>query len=406
MSADQTETTRRWLDPRLLAVGMVGFCAFLDLHCAQPLLQLFTEVFDVTPVQASLTVSVTPLAIALAAPFVGLMADRRSRKGFIIFSLALLAVPTFLAATANGLSSLVAWRFLQGLAMPGAFAVILAYISEEWSGGNLGRVMSANIAGNVLGGFSGRFIAGWMADHFGWRSAFLTLGGLTLVGAFFVWLWLPPSRQYTRRTTAAPPVFTTLRAHLRNPRLFAVCAVGFSVLFCLTGAFTYVNFYLAAPPFGLGPGALGSIFAVYLIGVIVTPIAGRHLDRFGHRRMLALALSCSAAGLLLTLVPRLTIVILGLTICSTGTFICQSAATTALGMASNRDRSAAAGLYLTFYYGGGSLGAVLPGFAWNHGGWPFCVALLVAIQFLTVGFALVTWPRRAARRGRLTPGVT
>lgn len=403
MSAEQTEPSRRWLDPRLLAVGMVGFCAFLDLHCAQPLLYLFTQVFDVTPVQASLTVSVTPLAIALAAPFVGLVADRRSRNGFIIFSLTLLAVPTFLAATSSSLSALVFWRFLQGFVMPGAFAVILAYISEEWSGGNLGRAMSANIAGNVLGGFSGRFIAGWMADHFGWRSAFVSLGGLTLIGAFVVWRWLPESRQYTRRTTSAAPVFTTLGAHLRNPRLLAVCAVGFSVLFCLTGAFTYVNFYLAAPPFGLGPGALGSIFAVYLIGVIVTPIAGRYLDRVGHRRMLALALSCSAAGLLLTLVPRLPLVVLGLTVCSTGTFICQSAATTALGMASNRDRSAAAGLYLTFYYGGGSLGAVLPGFAWNHGGWPFCVALLVAIQFLTVGLAMATWPDRMPRRERVAP---
>src|SRR5476651_2464481 len=122
MSAEQTEPSRRWLEPRLLAVGMVGFCAFLDLHCAQPLLHLFTQVFDVTPVQASLTVSVTPLAIALAAPFIGLVADRRSRKGFIIFSLTLLAVPTFLAATSTSLYSLVFWRFLQGFVMPGAFA--------------------------------------------------------------------------------------------------------------------------------------------------------------------------------------------------------------------------------------------------------------------------------------------
>ena len=123
----------------------------------------------------------------------------------------------------------------------------------------------------------------------------------------------------------------------------------------------------------------------------------RHLDRFGHRRTLALAMSCSAVGLLLTLVPRLPIVILGLTICSTGAFICQSASTTALGAATTNDRSAAAGLYLTFYYGGGGLGALLPGFAWNHGGWPICVAVLVLVQFLTVGMALVTWPDRARR---------
>ncbi len=405
MSAESSEPSPRWFEPRMLAVGMVGFCAFLDLHCAQPLVHLFTEVFAVTPVQASLTVSATPLAVALAAPFVGLVADRRSRKGFIIFSLLLLAVPTFLAATAHNLPTLVIWRFLQGFVMPGAFAVILAYISEEWGGRNLGRAMSANIAGNVLGGFSGRFIAGWMADHFGWRSAFVTLGALTIVGALVVWLWLPPSRQYERRTAEAPPIFKTLGALLRNRNLLAVCAVGFSVLFCLTGAFTYVNFYLGEAPFGLGPGALGSIFSVYLIGVIVTPIAGRFLDRIGHRRALAMAMTCAAGGLLLTLIPRLSIVILGLTICSTGTFICQSAATTALGTATDRDRSAAAGLYLTFYYTGGGLGALLPGIAWNHGGWPMCVVSLALVQLGTVGLALATWRGRPSSSKAQAPAV-
>ncbi len=232
----------------------------------------------------------------------------------------------------------------------------------------------------------------------------MTLGALTIVGALIVWAWLPPSRQYVRRTTDAPPIFKTLGALLRNRNLLAVCVVGFSVLFCLTGTFTYVNFYLGDPPFNLGPGTLGSIFTVYLIGVIVTPIAGRHLDRIGHRRALALALTFAAGGLLLTLIPRLWVVILGLAICSTGTFICQSAATTALGVATNRDRSAAAGLYLTFYYTGGSLGALLPGFAWNHGGWPMCVAALALVQLGTVGLALATWPGRPVH-AKLSPSI-
>jgi predicted MFS family arabinose efflux permease len=181
--------------------------------------------------------------------------------------------------------------------------------------------------------------------------------------------------------------------------------VGFSVLFCLTGAFTYVNFYLGEAPFGLGPGALGSIFTVYLIGVIVTPIAGRFLDRIGHRRALAMAMTFAAGGLLLTLIPRLSIIILGLTICSTGTFICQSAATTALGTATDRDRSAAAGLYLTFYYTGVGLGALLPGIAWNHGGWPMCVTSLALVQLGTVGLALATWRGRPSSPRAPAPAV-
>ena len=37
--------------------------------------------------------------------------------------------------------------------------------------------------------------------------------------------------------------------HLRNPRLLMICGLGFTVLFSLVGVFTYVNFFLARPPF-------------------------------------------------------------------------------------------------------------------------------------------------------------
>ena len=62
--------------------------------------------------------------------------------------------------------------------------------------------------------------------------------------------------------------------HLRNPRLVATYAVGFCVMFSLLGTFTYVNFYLAAPPFGLSTAALGLLFVVYLVGAVVTPTRG------------------------------------------------------------------------------------------------------------------------------------
>jgi MFS family permease len=74
-----------------------------------------------------------------------------------------------------------------------------------------------------------------------------------------------------------------MAAHLANPRLLATYAVGFGVLFTLIATFTYVNFYLAAPPFGLGTTALGLLFTVYLVGAAITPVGGRAIDRLGHR---------------------------------------------------------------------------------------------------------------------------
>jgi hypothetical protein len=40
---------------------------------------------------------------------------------------------------------------------------------------------------------------------------------------------------------------------------------------------------------------------------------------------------------------------------------------------------------------GGSGGSAIPGFFWTHGGWPACVALIVAVQLLTITLAMIFW---------------
>ncbi|HSY84784.1 MAG TPA: MFS transporter, partial [Gemmatimonadaceae bacterium] len=139
-----------------LAVGVSGMCAFLDLYATQPLLPTLEHQFNVSKAGASLTVSVSTAAVALAAPFVGLAADRLGRKRVIVPAMFVLAIPTMLAATAHTLAALVVWRFLQGLVMPAVFAVMIAYVTEEFAGRGVGTAMAALVTGNVLGGFSGR----------------------------------------------------------------------------------------------------------------------------------------------------------------------------------------------------------------------------------------------------------
>ncbi len=163
--------------------------------------------------------------------------------------------------------------------------------------------------------------------------------------------------------------------------------MGATVLFALVGCFTYANFYLAAAPFRLNSAQLGSIFFVYLLGVIVTPLSGQVLDHFGFRHATALYCTMMIAGLLLTLVKSLPIVIAGLAIFSSGVFVAQASATVQTGAIAGRARSSAAGLYVTFYYLGGSVGATLTDWFWQWKGWPGCVGLLVAVSLLSLWLA-------------------
>ncbi len=130
------------------------------------------------------------------------------------------------------------------------------------------------------------------------------------------------------------------------------------------------------------------MFSIYLFGCIVTPLAGRFLDRNGFRRTALLAAAMSLGGLLLTLVHWLPAVIAGLAVFSSGIFVSQSSATVLTGQVAGRARSSAAGLYVTSYYIGGSVGTALPAWFWLHGGWPGCVGLFAVVSVITLGLGL------------------
>lgn len=374
----------------LAALFITGFGTFLNLYVTQPLLPLFRKLFGASELEVSLTVSAPVLAVALAAPLVGLLADRVGRKRVIVTALLALALPTALAATAGSLHQFIVWRFLQGLFIPGIIAVAMAYISEESPRHSVGLTMATYVTGTVVGGFAGRYLAGLVAAHWEWRSVFVVLGSLTVAMALATWRLLPRSKRFSRQGDFSASL-RSLRMHLRNRELLATYAVGFNVLFCLVGAFTYVNFYLADEPFNQGPAALGSIFAVYLIGAVITPFAGHLLDRIGCRRALMGALLLSAAGMVLTLIQSLPAVVVGLTLESSGVFACQAASSSHVGKAAGGARSSAAGLYVALYYLGGCVGSILPGIFWRQGGWMACVACIMCMQAATLLIAMKYW---------------
>jgi YNFM family putative membrane transporter len=279
--------------------------------------------------------------------------------------------------------------------MPGIIASAMAYIAEEWHR-DAAKAMAVYVTSTVLGGFLGRMGAGYFCEHGGWQRSFLVLGATTFAGAVAVWRWLPASSspEASRHDTGW---WSEVGHHLGNPRLLATYAVGFGVLFSLVATFTYLTFHLAAAPYFLGPTRQGMIFLVYLLGLVVTPASGNWIHRFGSANAVLGAVAVSSVGVLLTLAAPLSVVVVGLALCTSGVFVCQAAASNFVGQVADRSRSVAAGLYVSCYYTGGSAGAVVSGLAWNHGGWPACVALVVAVQIACAAVVALLWRAPEAR---------
>src|SRR4051794_21715760 len=94
-----------------LAVAAAGAITFLNLYNVQALLPTIAAEFAERLPRTGLAVTVTLLAVALVAPFVGSISDMLGRKRLIVGAIWCLTVPTLLCAAAMGLRALLAGRF-------------------------------------------------------------------------------------------------------------------------------------------------------------------------------------------------------------------------------------------------------------------------------------------------------
>ncbi len=373
-----------------LAVVAAGFATFINMYCTQSILPVLATAFHVSQAQTGLSVTAPLLATAMVAPIVGAISDRFGRKRLILGAAILLVIPTFLAATASDFTMFVLWRFVQGLMLPFIFTVTIAYIGDETEGGMTARLAGIYMAGTITGGFSGRMITGVATQFLGWRGALMSVALVTFLSAMVVAVFMRPEQRFKAQYGIARAL-KSFPIHLSNPKLLATYAVGFGVLFSLVAAFTFINFRLAAAPYFLGPAALGGIFVVYLGGVVMSPLAGRLANRFGRRRVMAVAVPSIMLGLLITMAGPLPVIIAGLLLFSSAVFVQQTVGTAFVSQAAREAKSTAVGLYVTCYYIGGSAGGIVPGGIWHVYGWPGCVALICAMQAVALVVALRFW---------------
>ncbi|GGG91100.1 MFS transporter [Silvibacterium dinghuense] len=377
-------------------VFLCGMLAFLELYCTQPMLPMLAHVFHASEASVSGTISASTFGVAISAALLALFGERLDRKKTIVASMVALAICTLLTATATSLPVLALWRMLQGLITPGVFILTIAYVTEEWPPLEVPRVMSYYVGGTVFGGFLGRISAGILAERLGWRPIFLVLGILGLFGAALAQRVLPPARPKERRIKSASP-FTPVLANLQNPRLLATFGIGFCMLYTLISIFSYITFYLAAAPFHLSTAELSWLFTVYLCGLAATLAAGTVLARVGLRHGMVTAIGFCLGGLMLTLVPSLPVIGLGLAMASSGVFISQTCANSFLRDAAPAgSRVSAAGMYICSYYIGGTVGGILPAAAWRMAGWPGCVSLTSTLLITAGLLAFFGWKKRTA----------
>lgn len=185
-----------FLEPRWRAVWFLTLAAALNFGDRSAMSAVLASVraeFGTTDVMLGLLGSVFLWTYALGSPLAGNLGDRVSRTKLVVGSLIAWSAVTALMGAAMGYPMLLALRlglgFAECLFLPAAIALIASYHATDTRARAMSFIQIGANVGMVIGGST----AGYFAQHYGWRSGFLVLGGAGIALALLSRGMLPPA---------------------------------------------------------------------------------------------------------------------------------------------------------------------------------------------------------------------
>lgn len=287
------ETSAHWAAVGSLALGVFGLVTAEFLPAS--LLTAMAADLGISNGAAGQTVTATALVGAVAAPALPLLTRRLDRKWVMLALSLLLVISNLMAATATSLPVLLVARVLLGVALGGFWALAGALAMRLVPADRFARAMSLILTGVSVATVCAAPVGAWMGDLWGWRSAFIAAGAvslLTLVAQAITLPALPPRDHANLRVLGQLLVRPQVRMAL------------LAVLLVISGhfaGFTYIR-PLMENVTHLSVQAISMVLLGYGIGGFFGNLAGGYLAERSERHAIVAGgalIAVLAAGLLL-----------------------------------------------------------------------------------------------------------
>lgn len=370
----------------VLALFAGGFATFAQIFDAQAVLPALAADLDVPPSTAALAVSATTTGLAVSVLGWASVSDRIGRTRAMAWSLAAATVLSLVAPLMPTFEGVVAVRALTGVALGAVPAVAMAYLNEEVAPAWVPVAAGTYIAGNTVGGITGRLVAGPVSELVGWRAALVVVALVCAVSAAAFWRLVPEPRGWQPRTDTVPAVRRVAR-HLRTRGLVTTYVAGFCLMGAFATVYNYLGFRVTGPPFDVPVTWVSLLFVVYLCGTAASRVAGTAARRHGPVRVVGAGVALVLVSLVPLLADSLPVVVLGLAVFTVGIFLAHPVTSAASGQRAGEGRAQSTALYQLSWL----LGTAVMGWASGHvfegPGWPatlLVVAALAAVALLAV----------------------
>lgn len=365
-----------------ICVFLSGFSCFAQLYYFQPLLPDLAREFLLSASHSSLAVSFSTLGMVFGLITTMFIADRIPRKKLISMGLLTSSVFSVAASFSPVFWLLILLSAAKGFLLSGATSVSMAYIAEEVSEKNKARIMALYIAGNALGGMSGRFITSWIGAVWSWRIASVSIGLICALFALLFLLFSPRSTHFFPRKESLHSLIIVNARLITSKALVPFYLTGGLILGVFVSLYNYMGFYLLKPPFNFPEYSIHYIYLMYTFGMFGS-VATVRLTR--HRLPVPVLKSIfllSAASILLLYIPGFLTVALGLAIFTFNFFVIHVLCNRIVSEYNLAKRSVTISIYLLTYYLGSSLLGWATGLLLDALGWPYFLAGLILLLLL------------------------
>jgi predicted MFS family arabinose efflux permease len=385
-------TAERAVERDVVLLSFAAFASAVALRLCDPMLPALARQFDATVGQVAVVVTATSVAYGIAQLLFGPLGDHFGK--FRVIALACLAstIGAFACALSPSLAALAAARALNGATTAALIPLSMAWIGDAIEFQHRQATLAKFMSGQVIGLVSGQAIAGFFADHFGWRWAFVLLGVIYLsVGSMLLASMRSKRQSDTARGDRSAAVGSSgiarIRLVLGNADARFILAVVFAEAMATFGAIAFIPTYLHGR-FGISLFHAGLIVAsIGLGGLGYTLFARRWVNCLGQVRLAWLGGSLlGVAFALLILAPTWGLGVIACLIVGLGFYQMHNTLQTMATQMTPSTRGTAVSLFASCFFLGQASGVALGaavidriGPSWMFGAWALLLPLLGAL---------------------------
>lgn len=365
-------------------LAWTGMVVMSSLYLTIPLISLFSDYFHISLSKAGFTSSVFSLGFALGCFFYGAISEKYGRKNVIVFGLFSLSVITLLLGLVNDFSFILLMRGLQGLAAATFSPVALAYTLEVFPNDRKVGTVGFISTGFLVAGIVGQVFSGYVSEHSHWHVIFYVLAVVYAMTALLV-VWILPKGIVHNETKNIWAPLKRIGSIFTNRNLIFSYIIAFVLLMSFVSMYIILGAYLTSDSFGMKSQNLIYIRAFGIVGMVMSPFAGKLAKRFNELFVLKMALSFSIIALT---VMSFVSTIAGLTIISIlfvgGIALAVPSLVTLVSQLGWNMGGIAVSMYTVILFAGTSVAPFISVYLIQSGS--FAVAFLLLAITLSIGF--------------------